>query len=481
MGTMMSQNKIENVMRQPCHVHFVGIGGISMSGLAEILLDNGYTVSGSDARESETTRKLISLGADVYYGHSRDNITDDISYLVYTAAVKEDNPELAAAQDKGIPTITRAMLLGRIMEQYKTAISVAGTHGKTTTTSMIAEIMLAYQCDPTILVGGMLKTIGGNLRVGHSDYLVTEACEYTNSFLSLISNVNVILNVREDHLDFFKDINDIRHSFKIFAEKPDENGTLIINSGIENLSYFTNGLKCTYRTFGLNSKTSDYSPANIVYNEFACASFDVEKRVIKCAGGSCYAAGTETVAHIDLKVPGEHNILNALAAFATAAAIKIPVEYIVKGLNNYAGTDRRFQYKGCFGGVNVIDDYAHHPDEIKATLTAAKNYPHNNIWCVFQPHTYTRTKALMTEFAKALALADKVVLAKIYPARETDTLGISSENLRQEIAKSGKEVYYFETFEEIEKFLSKKCINDDLLITMGAGDVVLIGENLVNQ
>lgn len=477
----MFKYEIENIMKQPCHVHFVGIGGISMSGLAEILIDNGYTVSGSDSKESDTTKKLISLGADISYGHKYENITEDIAYVVYTAAVTEDNPELVSAKDKGITTMTRAMLLGRIMEKYKTSISVAGTHGKTTTTSMIAEIMLAYECDPTILVGGMLKTIGGNLRVGHSDYLVTEACEYTNSFLSLISNINVILNVREDHLDFFKDIDDIRHSFKIFANNLDSNGTLIINSNIDNLNYFTDGLKCTYRTFGLNSKTSDYSPSNIIYNELACASFDVERRVVKCSGSSCYAAGTETVAHIDLKVPGEHNLLNALAAFATAMAVHIPVEYIVKGLNSYSGTDRRFQYKGSFNGVNVVDDYAHHPDEITATLTTAKNYPHNDIWCVFQPHTYSRTKSLMKEFATALSLADKIVLAKIYPARETDTLGISSEDLKKEIQKLGKEVYYYETFEEIEKFLSEKCINGDLLITMGAGAVVLIGEKLVEK
>lgn len=475
----MLQHEIENIMKQPCHVHFVGIGGISMSGLAEILLDNGYTVSGSDAKESETTKKLISLGADVCYGHKYENITKDIAYVVYTTAVKEDNPELVAAKDKGITTMTRAMLLGRIMEKYKTSISVAGTHGKTTTTSMIAEIMLAYECDPTILVGGMLKTIDGNLRIGHSDYLVTEACEYTNSFLSLISKINVILNVREDHLDFFKDINDIRHSFKVFADNLDTNGTLIINSGIDNLNYFTNGLKCNYYTFGLGSKTSDYSPSNIVYNELACASFDIDTHIAECSDASDYAANTTTVAHIDLKVPGEHNILNALAAFATAMAINIPVEYIVKGLNNYTGTDRRFQYKGSFNGINVVDDYAHHPDEIEATLATAKNYPHNNIWCVFQPHTYSRTKALLKEFASALSLADKIVLAKIFPARETDTLGISSEDLRQELEKLGKEVYYYETFEEIEKFLSKKCINGDLLITMGAGDVVLIGENLI--
>lgn len=444
-----------------------------MSGLAEILLDRGYSVSGSDSRESNVTDKLSSLGAVIRYGHNAENITDDISYVVYTAAVKEDNPELVTAKSKDITCMTRAELLGRIMEQYKTAISVSGTHGKTTTTSMISEIMLAYDCDPTISVGGMLKTINGNLRVGHSDYMVTEACEYTNSFLSLISNINVILNIREDHLDFFKDIDDIRHSFRIFADKLDENGTLIINSGIDELSYFTSDLKCRYFTFGMDSKTSDFYPANIVYNQFACASFDIMSNIADSAGQ------TSEPVHVSLKVPGEHNVLNTLAAFATSVSIGIPEEYIVKGLNNYSGTDRRFQYKGEFNGVTVIDDYAHHPDEIEATLTAARNYPHNRLWCVFQPHTYTRTKALMDKFAKALALADVIVLAEIYPARETDTLGISSETLKTEIEKLKKEVYYFPTFDEIEKFLSKRCINGDLLITMGAGDVVLIGENLV--
>lgn len=444
-----------------------------MSGLAEILIDRGYAVSGSDAKESPVTDRLASLGAVIHYEHDAGNLTDDISYLVYTAAVKEDNPELSAAKAADITCMTRAELLGRIMEQYKTSVSVSGTHGKTTTTSMLAEIMLAYDCDPTISVGGMLKTINGNLRVGHSDYFVTEACEYTNSFLSLISNINVILNIREDHLDFFKDIDDIRHSFKMFADKLDKNGILIINSGIDDLSYFTSDLKCHCFTFGMNSQTSDFYPSNITYNQFACASFDIMTNVVNSGGMK-----PEPI-HITLKVPGEHNVLNAVATFATAFSIGIPAEYIVKGLNNYTGTDRRFQYKGQFNGVTVIDDYAHHPDEIAATLTAARNYPHKQLWCVFQPHTYTRTKALMDEFAKALSLADNIVLADIYPARETDTLGISSETLKKKIEVLKKNVYYFPSFDEIEKFLSRKCVNGDLLITMGAGDVVLIGESLV--
>jgi len=462
-----STEELKKILEKPCKVHFIGIGGISMSGLAEILLDRDYNVTGSDIRKSTVTETLENNGAKIFYSQEYNNITDDIDFVVYTAAVKQDNPEMMAAKDKNIPSMTRAQLLGLIMSEYKNAISVAGTHGKTTTTSMISEILLEFGNDPTILVGGMLKSINGNLRIGHSDSIITEACEYTNSFLSLISNVNIILNVKEDHLDFFKDINDIRHSFKVFADKLDENGYLIINSDIDDINYFLNDLKGTAVKFGLNNVDSDtYTAKNITYNDFACGSFDVVK-------------GDKTIARVNLKVPGEHNLLNALAAFATADTIRIPVEHIIKGLENYEGTDRRFQYKGSFNGVTVIDDYAHHPDEIEATLTTAANYPHKNVWCVFQPHTYTRTKALLKEFAKALTLADKVVLAKIYPAREIDDLGISSDDIKKEMAKLGKEATYLETFEEIKKFLSTNCEEGDLLITMGAGNVVDIGEMLV--
>lgn len=460
---------IEDVTKGKCHVHFVGIGGISMSGLAEILLNRGYTVTGSDIRHSVVTDTLESKGAVISYSQVYENISDDTDYIVYTAAVKQDNPEMIAAKDKDIATMTRAELLGFIMKDYKTAISVAGTHGKTTTTSMISEIMMAYDMDPTILVGGILKSIGGNYRIGHSDNLITEACEYTNSFLSFFSTINVILNVKEDHLDFFKDIDDIRNSFKIFANKLPKDGTLVINTEIDDMEYFTKDLDASYVTFGLKD-FSDYYPANVSYNAFACASFDVMNKGDK-------------VSHIDLKVPGEHNMLNALAAYATAKVMGVPDEFILKGLDNYNGTDRRFQYKGTFksdkGTVTVIDDYAHHPDEIEATLTASRNYPHNKLWVVFQPHTFTRTKALMDRFASSLTLADNIVLAKIYPARETDDLGISSDTLREKINSLGKEALYLDSFEKIKKFLINNCEDGDLLITMGAGDVVNIGDELV--
>lgn len=455
----------KNIMEKPCHVYFMGIGGISMSGLAEILLDKGYKVSGSDIKQTEVTNLLEEKGAHINYSQVGENITDDIDFAVYTAAIRENNEEYIMVKEKNIPSMTRAMLLGYIMEQYKNAISVSGTHGKTTTTSMISEIMLASACDPTILVGGMLNSIGGNYKIGHSDYIITEACEYTNSFLSLISNVNVILNVKEDHLDFFKDIDDIRHSFKVFADKLDENGNLIINNEIDDVDYFTKDLKAKCTTFGIDVK-SDYSAKNIKYNAFACAEFDVTYK-------------DEIINHICLKVPGHHNVLNALAAYATGKVLNFSDDIIKKGLENYGGTDRRFQFKGSFNGVNVVDDYAHHPDEIKATLEAVKNYPHKNLYLVFQPHTYTRTLSLMEEFADALKDVNNLILAKIYPARETDDLGISSQTLCDRINEKNGNAIYLDTFEEIEKYLINNCKEGDLLITMGAGNVVEIGEKLV--
>lgn len=450
------------------HVHFTGIGGISMSALAEILISEGFTVSGSDSKESALTKHLISLGAHIVYEQTSENITENIDVLVYTAAVKPDNPELVAAKSLSVPTLTRAELLGQIMKNYKTAICVSGTHGKTTTTSMISQILLEEDCDPTILVGGLFNPIGGNARIGKSGAFITEACEYTNSFLSFFPTTSVILNVREDHMDFFKDIDDIRNSFRKFAELTPKDGFVIINSDIDNLDYFTGNLNCKVITFGLSPEKSCYCAANIKYNQFACAEYDLTEN-------------GNIMAHIELKVPGEHNLLNSLAAAATCRSEGISYDIIAKGLEKYTGTDRRFQFKGNVNGINIIDDYAHHPDEISATLRTAQNYPHNNLWCVFQPHTYSRTKAFLKDFASSLSIADKVILADIYPARETDNLGISSETLLNELKSAGCDAYYFHSFSEIEEFILKNCINDDLLITMGAGDVVLIGEELINK
>ena len=436
--------------QHPIHIYFIGIGGISMSGLAEILLDEGFRVSGSDIRPSALTQSLEQKGAAVYYGQKASNLTGDIDLAVYT-----------------IPSLTRAELLGQMMKNYEIPIAVSGTHGKTTTTSMISEILLEGNCDPTLSIGGIFKAIGGNIRIGQSEYFVTEACEYTNSFLSFFPKIGIILNIEEDHLDFFKDIQDIRNSFHQFAALLPENGTLIINGDIENYEEITRGLSCKVVTYGASS-ACDYSCSQIRYDELARPAFLLNRK-----GGISE--------HFSLMVPGEHNVYNAMAAIALADLLGIGSDTIQKAFSKFSGTDRRYEYKGEINGITIIDDYAHHPTEITATLKAAANYPHKSLWCVFQPHTYTRTKAFLPEFAKALSLADHVVLADIYPARETDTLGISSKDLQEEILRLGGKSTYLPSFEEIEKFLLKNCINGDLLITMGAGDVVKIGESLLEK
>lgn len=451
----------------PIHIHFIGIGGISMSGLAEILLKEKFTVSGSDAKASDLTRLLESMGASVSIGQRASNITDDIDVVVYTAAVHPDNPELAEAVRKNIPTLTRAELLGQIMKHYRNSVAVSGTHGKTTTTSMISHILLKAEKDPTISVGGILESIGGNIRVGHSDVFLTEACEYTNSFLNFYPRYTIILNIEEDHLDFFKDINDIRNSFHKFASNTADDGVLIMNSSIVRPEEITEGLSCRIVFCGTKG-TEDYYADHIEYNTSGCASFTAHP-----ASGEPFS--------VQLNVPGAHNVSNAMAAVAFACEAGISSDVIAQGLASFGGADRRFQYKGEIGGVRIIDDYAHHPTEIRATLSSAQKIPHERIICVFQPHTYSRTKAFWNQFADALSNADIVVLADIFPARETDTLGMHSKNLAEEIRKKGTECYYFSGFDEIENFLLENCIKNDLLITMGAGDVYKIGDALLGR
>lgn len=452
---------------QPRHVHFIGIGGISMSGLAEILLKEGFTVSGSDNKESALTDHLTEKGAAIFYGQKASNIIDGIDVVVYTAAIHEDNEEFAEAKRQNLPMLSRAELLGQLMNNYETPIAVSGTHGKTTTTSMLSHIFLAGELDPTISVGGILKAIGGNIRVGNSELFITEACEYTNSFLHFLPKIGIILNVDADHLDFFKDIDDIRNSFHHFAQILPEDGTLVINGDIEKLSCITEDLSCKVITFG-KEITLDYSAADITYDDHGNATFSLFKYG-KPAG------------RITLSVGGEHNVYNALSAIAVSDLLEIPADDVQKGLLSFHGTDRRFEYKGEKDGITIIDDYAHHPTEIEATLKTAAHYPHKELWCIFQPHTYTRTKALFPEFAASLSHADHVILADIYAARETDTLGISSAQLAEAMQENGCDAIYLPDFQEIEKYVKTHCKNGDLLITMGAGDIVNIGEDLLNS
>lgn len=436
-----------------------------MSGLADILLDNGFKVSGSDRAASALTDSLTNKGAKVYIGQKADNITEDIDVFVYTAAIHPDHPEFAKATALNLPILTRAELLGQIMTNYKLPIAISGTHGKTTVTGMVSEILMAADTDPTLSVGGILESIGGNIRIGHSDVFVTEACEYTNSFLSFFPKISVILNVEEDHLDFFKDIHDIRNSFNKFANHTPEDGVVIIGD-IEGKDIVTKGVKSPVVTFG-SSQNADYYPTDIKFDN----------------GNTSYTLHSKNYSDISVSliVPGMHSVLNSMAAIAVADFMGIDRDVTLKALTTFGGAKRRFEKKGIYNDVIIYDDYAHHPSEIKATLSAAANISKKKLWCVFQPHTYTRTKALMDDFASALALADAVILAPIYAARETDNLGISSNDVSEKIKKLGTESYYLTDFEEIKKFIKNNCAPGDMLITMGAGDIVNIADDLTKK
>lgn len=450
------------------HVHFIGIGGISMSGFAELLHANGFIISGSDQNKSKITEHLETLGINVLYGQRAENITTNLDLIVYTAAISKDNEEYIAAEESNIPMMDRAEMVGQVMNNYKTAIAISGTHGKTTTTSMLSHIFLAAKLDPTISVGGILKTLQTNLRIGNSENFITEACEYTNSFLKFNPTIGVILNIEEDHMDFFKDLADIRHSFSEFAKRLPDDGLMIINGEIEQYEEITKDLNCTVLSYSTTDTSCNYVASHITYDELGYGEFDL-------------LHNDEFVGHIKLNVVGLHNISNALSTIALAMHQNVPLDAIKEGLSSFEGTERRFEHKGEVGGITIIDDYAHHPTEINATLQAAAKYPHENLWCVFQPHTYTRTKAFLNEFATSLTGADKIVLADIYAAREQDPGDISSKDLMEKLEELGKEVYYFSSFDEIENFLLEHCIQGDLLITMGAGNVVEIGESLLGK
>ena len=449
-------------------IHCIGIGGIGLSAIAEILLSRGYEVSGSDMKESAETARLASKGARVFIGHRAEN-ADEADLLVFSAAVGHDNPEMKRAEERGIPILSRAQMLGLLMQEYENSIAVSGTHGKTTTTSMVSLILDRAKLEPTILVGGNLAEIGGNVKVGHSRYFITEACEYMDSFLSLKPKIEIILNIDSDHLDYFKDIDHIVSSFDKFAQLVPASGTIIaydanpfVNQVIRDLDNVV--------TFGL-SENCDYYAANIQFNEEGMPAFDV------CHDG-------KLLSRVQLAVPGEHNILNALAAFTCACALGVEPQLTKETLECYHGTQRRFDIVGTTAkGVKIVDDYAHHPTEIKATLSASENVPHNKLWCIFQPHTYTRTIALFDEFAEAFEKADKLILAEIYAAREKNIYKISSAQLAEKIIETHphKEVLFMEDFAAIADYVDDQAQPGDMVITMGAGDIYKVGEMLLER
>lgn len=446
-------------------VHFIGIGGVSMSGLAAVLLTKGYKVSGSDAKESEVLDKLRAFGAEIYIGHKRSNIKD-VDLIVYTAAIPSDNPEILEAKDQNIELMDRAEFLGYIMKGHKYNVAVAGTHGKTTTTSMISHVTLSANLDPTILVGGDVDAIHGNFKIGESEYFVTEACEYKASFLNFFPYIGIILNIDADHLDYYKDINHIEDTFKKFADLIPADGYLIGCAEDDRVMNVLNHAKCNTISYGISK--GDVTARDIKFNSRGCASFRAFKN-------------DEYLFDIELNTTGAHNILNALATICTAIVLDIPCEFIVEGLFNCKGAHKRFEHKGEFNGTTIIDDYAHHPVEIAATLSTAKLIPHGKIYCVFQPHTYTRTKTLFNEFTHCFKDADELILMDIYAAREKDTGLVSSNELGDAIRATGLNCINLHSHQEVSDYLASKVEKGDLILTVGAGDVVKVGELLLNK
>lgn len=462
---MAEQNLLDSP--QIKYIHFVGIGGISMSGLAEILLNQGYKISGSDIKTSNITERLSKLGIEIFSGHCEENIKNP-DMVVYTAAVKQDNPELLRARELGIVTIERADLLGQIMKKYRYNINVSGTHGKTTTTSMITMIMTEAGLNPTVHIGGELTAIGGNTRIGGNEYFVAEACEYVESFLKFHPYLAVILNIEEDHLDYFRDIEHIKESFLKYTSLIPKEGYVVACIDDANTASILDKIHCNKITYGIKSENAQWSARKISFDEKGSASFTLVKN-------------NEVVTEIKLSVTGIHNVNNAVAASAACYTLGCSPESIRNGLFKFTGTHRRFEIKGIKRDIKVVDDYAHHPSEITATLKAAKNIDHNKIWCVFQPHTYTRTKALLSDFAHAFHDADTVIVSDIYAAREVDKGEIHSSILAEKIKGNGSNALYIPDFNKIAEYLKDNTSPGDLILTMGAGDIYKVGEIVLDM
>ena len=450
--------KIQDYICPGKRAHLVGVGGVSMSPLAQVLHGAGVVVTGSDMHESAEVAHLRTLGIPVTIGHLPESVAG-ADCVIRTAAVHDDNPEIAAARAAGIPVFERAQAWGALMRHYENALCVAGTHGKTTTTSMCAHIFLAAQRDPSIMIGGVLPALGASHRVGHGDTIILESCEYCNSFLSFFPTVAVILNVDADHLDFFKDLEDVKRSFRRFAELVPETGFVVADRDDANTMDALSGLKRPTVTFGLEE--GDVHAANLTWHG-GFADFDA------IVNGQPYA-------HVSLSVPGVHNVRNALAACAAAHCLNIPTAAVEEGLRAFHGAGRRFEKKGEFHGAMVYDDYAHHPHELQALLTTAKGLGYRRVICAFQPHTYSRTHELFHDFVEVLKVPDITLLAEIYAARETNTLGISSNDLALEIPGS----IYCPTLADVTRQLRRLAKPGDLILTVGAGDIYLAGEALL--
>lgn len=448
-------------------VHLVGIGGVGVSAIAEILNNRGFIVSGSDAKSSNLTKNLEHHGIRVIYEHTAENV-ENVDFVVYTTAVGFENPELSRAQALNIPCITRPEMLGMLMSEYKKSIAVTGTHGKTTTSSMIAVALERTNMDPTLLIGGEVKELGTNARVGKSDIMVAEACEYKESFLNFRPNISVILNIDADHLDYYKDLEHIIESFGKYVKGLPQEGTLIYNGNDLNTCRVAELATCDHLIrFGMDPEF-EYHPENLTKTDLGFPEFDM-------------IAYGEKIGHIALSVPGQHNVFNVLAATAAAIAAGAPVSEALVHLGKFKGAARRFDYVGSYNNAKIIDDYAHHPSEVQATLSAAAELTHNRIICVFQPHTYTRTYELMNEFTQCFDLADEIIITDIYAAREQDNGKVHASELAARLTDRGCKATYLSDFEDILNYLQTVVTSEDLVFTMGAGNVCDLGKMLVNR
>ena len=441
-------------------IHMIGIGGSGMCPLAEILIHKGYTISGSDNYESDTLQRLKSKNLNIYMNHDEKNI-DGCDLVVYSAAIKMDNPEIVAAIQKNIPLIDRATLLGLVTSTYKNLIAVAGTHGKTSKTSMITQALTEAMADPTAIIGGKLSFLGGNSRIGKSETIVCEACEYVDTFLKLNPAIAIILNVDADHLDYFKNIEGAINSFNKFARKATD--LVIVNGDDENSLKALENVEVPIIKIGMN-ESNKYYVKNIIEDKGICTSFDIFK-------------DGEKILTASLRVPGKHNVYNALVAIVVADYMKIPLEPIKKALKDFSGAHRRFEMLDKINNITIADDFAHHPTEIKATLTAAKKMGYNRVITVFQPHTYSRTSLFLDDFADSLKISDLVIISEILAVREINTYNIHSKDLQNKIANS----VYLKTFEEIADYIKEIAKPGDLILTMGGGNVYKCAHMIIKK
>ena len=450
------------------NVYMIGIGGISMSGIAKILVSYGCKVSGSDLVENDEVKELEKEGIKVNIGSVKENITDDIDLVVYTAAINQNNEELVRAKELGIETVERGVFLGELTRNFSDCIGIAGTHGKTTTSSMVSCIFVEKGLDPSIQIGANLSVINGNYRVGKSDYFIIEACEYKDSYQNFKQRSAIITNIDNDHLDYFKNIDNISASFKEYVSHLPSDGVLVLNMDNKRCYELKDYTKANVLTVSIDNINADYNAKNITYDDRGCASYDVYKK-------------GEFVTRVSLNVKGEHNVLNSLEAFALSSWYNIDNESIVNGLLKFTGASRRMEYKGKFNGANVYDDYGHHPTEIEATSNAVLKEKYNESYAIFEAHTYSRVHSHIDDFVKSLVKFDHIIVIDIYAAREENIYGVKPEDIVDKLVKEGKDAVYISDYNEIKENLKNRVKPKDLIITLGAGNVTKIADLLTKK